>query len=323
MMSRKVYGFFMKTPKDLVTYGPQKSVWQRMTSQWELYLFLLPAVVFLIIFNYVPMYGITLAFKDYSVRKGIMGSDWIGMEHFIRFFNSPKSWEMIKNTVSISLTSTLLSFPIPIIFAILLHQIECKWFKKSVQNMTYIPYMLSVVIIISIARVFCDLDSGVFNIILKAMGKEQILFFAEPDYVFWIYWLTGIWQTMGYSAVLYLAALSGVDQEQLEAAKIDGANRLRVIWNIELPAISETIIIMLIMAFGSVFAVSADKMILIKNPMNVEASEVIATYVYENGIMGREKDYTTAIGLFNTLVGVVSVLIVNKIASVVSDTSLF
>ncbi|MBR5614852.1 MAG: sugar ABC transporter permease [Clostridia bacterium] len=309
--------------QEVAVISGNKTVWQRMLSQWQLYIFLLPALIFLAIFAYGPMYGILLAFKDYMPMKGIMGSPWVGFKHFTRFFTQPTCLQYIKNTVSISLVSTLLSVPIPIIFALMLDQVDTKWYKKLVQNMTYMPYMLSVVIVISICQVLLSPTSGVVNIVIEKLGGSRINFFGEEDAVFWIYWLTGVWQNTGYSAVIYLAALSGIDQEQLEAAKIDGASRLRIIWNIKLPAIANTVIIMMILAFGGAFNVGVDKMLLIQNSMNLGKSEVISTYVYKVGLLGGEYGFSTAINLFNTLVNVLCVLTVNKIADVVSDTSLF
>ena len=294
-----------------------------MASQWQLYILLLPAFTFLMIFSYGPMYGIVLAFKDFIPTKGILGSPWVGFDHFIRFFTLPSCKDLIINTISISILSTLLTFPIPIAFALLLHQVDTLWYKKLVQNFTYLPHMLSLVIIINIAQVFCSPTSGVFNLIRGMFGLSPINFFAEEKYVFWIYWLTGIWQNMGYSAVLYISALSGIDMEQLEAAKIDGANRFRLIWNIELPAIAETVIIMLIMSFGRMFAVGVDKMLLIQNSANLGASEVISTYIYKVGLVDGQFGFSTAVNIFNTLVNVACVLIVNFIAGKVSDTQLF
>ena len=323
-VSGKVNGF-MKTSKQALTAIPARksSLGWKILSQWQLYVFLLPALCFLIVFAYVPMYGIILAFKDFMPSKGILGSPWVGFKHFVRFFTQPSCIQYIKNTVSISLITTLLSVPIPVVFALMLDQVEVSWFKKLVQNMTYMPHMLSAVIVISICQVLLSPSSGVVNILIEKFGGQRVNFFGEEDAVFWIYWLTGVWQNTGYSAVLYLAALSGIDQEQLEAAKIDGANRLRIIWNIKLPAIANTVIIMIIMAFGSAFSVGADKMLLIQNSMNLGKSEVISTYVYKVGLLGGEFGFSTAINLLNTVVNVTCVLIVNKIADVVSDTSLF
>ena len=323
-VSGKVNGI-MKTSKQALTVLPSRrsSLGWKILSQWQLYVFLLPALTFMIIFSYVPMYGIILAFKDFMPSKGILGSPWVGFKHFARFFSQPSCIQYIKNTVSISLITTLLSVPIPVVFALMLDQVEVVWFKKLVQNMTYMPHMLSAVIVISICQVLLSPTSGVVNIIIEKLGGARVNFFGEEDAVFWIYWLTGVWQSTGYSAVLYLAALSGIDQEQLEAAKIDGANRLRIIWNIKLPAIANTVIIMIIMAFGSAFSVGADKMLLIQNSMNLGKSEVISTYVYKVGLLGGEFGFSTAINLLNTVVNVTCVLIVNKIADIVSDTSLF
>lgn len=306
-----------------VTIVRKKTLWTRMKSQWELYVFLLPAFAFLAVFSYGPMYGIVLAFKEFLPNDGIIGSPWVGLDHFVRFFSSPMFGELIINTISISIFSTFMSFPIPIVFALLLHQVDCVWYKKLVQNFTYLPHMLSIVIVMNIAMVFCSPTNGLFNIIIRQFGGTPINFFAEEKYVFWIYWITGIWQGMGYSAVLYISALSGIDMEQLEAAKIDGANRFRLIWNIELPAIAETVIIMLIMSFGSMFAVGIDKMLLIQNSANLGSSEVLSTYVYKVGLLDGQFGFSTAVNIFNTIVNVTCVLIVNWIAGKVSDTSLF
>ncbi len=314
----------MKTlEKQQATQLRQKSLGARIASQWQLYIFLIPAFTFMFIFAYVPMYGITLAFKEFMPTKGILGSPWVGLDHFIRFFSLPSCKELILNTISISIFSSFLSFPLPVLFALLLHQVDTLWYKKLVQNFTYLPHMLSFVIVINIAQVFCSPTSGAFNIILGFFGVEPINFFAEEKYVFWIYWLTSMWQGLGYSAVLYISALSGIDVEQLEAAKIDGANRLRIIWNIELPSIAETVIITMIMSFGSMFAVGCDKMLLIQNSANLGASEVISTYVYKVGLIDGQFGFSTAVNLFNTLVNLSCVLIVNWIAGKVSDTSLF
>lgn len=294
-----------------------------MKSQWELYLFIIPAMAFLILFAYTPMYGIVLAFKEYRFMDGIAGSPWVGLDNFVRFFTLESSWTYMWNTVKISVLSHFMSFPIPIIFALLLHQVDCVWYKKLVQNFTYLPHMLSIVIVMGIARVFCSPTNGLINVMINKFGGESINFFAEPDYVFWIYWITGIWQNMGYSAVLYISALSGIDMEQLEAAKIDGANRFRLIWNIELPAIAETVIIMMIMSFGSMFSVGIDKMLLIRNSANMSASEVLSTYIYQVGLLDGQYGFSTAVNIFNTLVNLSCVLIVNWIAGKVSDTSLF
>ncbi len=314
----------MKTSvKQELTLNRKKSVWVKMASQWQLYVFLFPAMAFLITFSYAPMYGIILAFKEYLPNLGIMGSPWVGFAHFERFFNLPKFWTYIWNTVKVSAVITVISLPFPIMLALMLHHVECKWYKKLVQNFTYLPYMLSIVVVINIARVFCSPTGGVFNIIGGWFGIDPINFFGEDKYVFWIYWLTGLWQTLGYSAVIYLAALSGVDQEQLEAAKIDGANQLRIIWSIEIPAIADTIIILIILAFGSIFSVGVDKMLLIQNSANLGASEVLSTYIYKVGLLDAQFGFSTAVNLFNTLINIACLLTVNWISGKVSETSLF
>jgi len=324
LCARKVNGFYMKTSvKQEASLNGKKSVWVRMASNWQLYVFLAPAMILLLIFSYFPMYGIILAFKEYLPSLGIMGSPWVGFDHFERFFNLPKFWTYIWNTVKVSALITIIDFPFPIILALMLHHANCRWYKKMVQNFTYLPYMLSLVIIINIAQVFCSPTGGVFNIIRGWFGGAPINFFGEDKYVFEIYWLTGLWQTLGYSAVIYMAALSGVDQEQLEAARIDGANQLRIIWSIELPAISNTVIILLILTVGRIFSVGADKMLLIQNSANLGASEILSTYVYKVGILDAQFGFSTAVNLFNTLVNIICLLLVNWVSSKVSETSLF
>ncbi len=301
----------------------KKSLLKRILGCWELYVFLLPAIVFTIIFKYIPIYGIQLAFKDMMPGQSIMEAPWAGLRHFERFFGLDNCGQLIWTTAKTAIFNLLFSFPLPIIFALMLNQVRNERAKKLVQNISYLPYLFSVVVVISITNVFLAPNTGVINIILQKLGMEQILFFGHDKYVLPIFIITGIWQSTGYSAVIYLAALAGIDQEQLEAAKIDGASRMRIIWHIEIPALLDTIVILLIMGCGSMFAVGPDKMLLLQTPLNMGASEIITTYNYKTGLLQAQFGFSTAVSLFNTVVNICCLLIVNTICNKLNDSSLF
>ncbi|MBO5008468.1 MAG: sugar ABC transporter permease [Clostridia bacterium] len=300
-----------------------KPLLKRITQCWELYLFMIPAVVLVVLFSYVPMYGVQLAFKELTPGLSITESPWVGFEHFKRLFSLPDFPSLIKNTIKISLFSNLCTFPLPIIFALLLNQVESKYFKKTVQTVTYIPHLFSIVVVISITRLLLSPTSGIINHVIQQLGGDPVLFFGSDKYVLPLYIFTDIWQNLGYGAVIYIAALAGVDQAQLEAAKIDGCGRLRIIWHIELPAIAGTIITMQILRWGQLFNIGADKMLLLQNSLNLGASEVISTYVYKVGLLDGQFGFSTAVNLFNTIINIICLLIVNGAARKFSETSLF
>ncbi len=301
----------------------KESLLKRILKCWQLYLFLIPGIVGLLIFHYYPIYGITLAFKDHMPGRPISAAPWVGLEHFRRFFSAPDSWRIIWNTIRISLVSQVLLFPLPLIFALSLNQVQHLGRKKFIQNVTYIPYLFSVVIVMTMAVVLLAPGSGIINIIVEKFTGESILFFGDGKYVLPIYVITGIWAGLGYSAVMYISALSSVDQEQLEAAKIDGATRLRIIWSIELPALKDTIVILLILGCGHLLTVGTDKMLLIQTALNENTSEVIGTYVYKRGLLEGDFDFSTAVSLFNNLANVSLLLIINGISSKLTDNSIF
>lgn len=305
-----------------VTLRKQKTVWRRIFSCWELYVFLLPALIVTIVFHYVPMYGIQLAFKDLIPGRGILESPWVGLKHFQRFFSLDKCWQLIFNTAKTSLLAHFIQFPIPIIFALMLNQVRNGVVKKVIQNISYMPYLFSVVIVISIANVFLSPNTGIVNILIKKMGGEQILFFGHDKYVLPIYIITGIWQGMGYSAIIYIAALAGIDQAQVEAAKIDGASRLQIIRHVEIPAIMNTIVIMFILQWGALFSLGADKMLLLQTDLNLGASEILSTYIYKVGLIEGQFGFSTAVNLFNTVVNLCCVLIINGVANKFTDNSI-
>ncbi len=309
--------------KSAVTLVRKKTTWQRILTCWELYIFLLPALAAVFIFSYVPMYGIQLAFKDLIPGRSIMESPWVGLKHFQRFFALDKCWQLIWTTAKTSLFTHFIQFPIPIIFAIMLNQVRNDRAKKLVQNISYMPYLFSVVIVISVANVFLAPNTGVINILINKMGGEQILFFGHDKYVLPIYIITGIWQGMGYSAIIYIAALANIDQEQLEAAKIDGASRFKIIRHIEIPAIMDTVIIMFILQWGALFSVGADKMLLLQTDLNLGASEILSTYIYKVGLLDAQFGFSTAVQLFNTLVNLFCLVVINGTAKKLTGNSIF
>lgn len=287
-----------------------------------MYVLLLPAVIYVFIFNYMPLYGVQIAFRDYSTRAGIWGSEWVGLEYFRKFVEFPNFWLLIKNTLEIGLYS-IATFPCSVIFALMLNEVRNAKFKKTVQMISYIPHFLSTVVICSMLTLFLNERTGVFNEIIEVFGGTRQEFLTVPRYFADIYVWSGVWQGLGWGAIIYMAALSGVPQDLIDAAKVDGATRLQIIWHVNIPSILPTIVIMLIFSCGGVLGVGFEKVYLMQNSLNLSASQVISTYVYEIGIRGGQFSYSSAIGLFNTVVNVVCLLIVNAIAKSVSDVGIW
>lgn len=296
---------------------------RRMQRQWQLYLFLLLPVACVVIFNYIPMYGIVLAFKNYRPNKGILGSPWVGMKYFNQFFNSPSFLLLLKNTLILSLYSLLASLPVPILLALCLNEVRIPWFKKTVQMVTYAPYFISTVVMVGMLIQLMSIRSGFFNHLIQIFGGTPVDFMAIPSLFRTIYVFSGVWQGMGYSAVIYIAALSNVDPQLYEAAIIDGANRLQKIIHIDIPAILPTIVLMLIMSLGNVMSIGAEKVYLMQNNLNLSTSEIISTYVYKIGLINGQFSLSTAVGLFNSVINFVLIVIVNTIARRLGDTSLW
>lgn len=292
-----------------------------LKQTWILYLFILPALTYIIIFCYGSMFGLQIAFKNYRPSKGIWGSDWVGFKHFTRFFEYPKFWNLIKNTLSITLYNLAL-FPLPVIFALFLNEVRQLKFKKAVQMITYMPHFLSEVVVCALVILMLDRTSGPINNLVALLGGERTNFMADPEAFADIYVWSGRWQSLGWSSILYISALSAVPQEEIEAAQIDGASRLQVLWHINLPHILPTIAITLIMATGSMLSVGYTKILLLQNDLNLQASTVISTFVYEMGLVGGQFSYTAAIGLFNNIVNVITLLIVNWIVKKLTSTGL-
>ncbi len=282
----------------------------------------LPVVIWYIVFHYVPLYGITIAFKNYSPMKGVFDSSWVGLRWFKEFFNSYYAFRVIKNTFVINLLQLTFGFPAPIILAVLLNEVRNSSFKKSVQTITYLPHFISLVVICGMIVDFTAKD-GFINILLQIFGWTPTNLLLKPEYFRTIYVGSGIWQGVGWGSIIYLAALSGIDTEQYEAATIDGANRWRQFVNVTLPGIAPTIIILLIMQIGRLMSEGADKIILLYNANTYETADIISSFVYRRGMIDSNFSYSTAVGLFNSVINLTLLLTANKISRKVSETSLW
>lgn len=289
---------------------------------WGLYIIVIPVILYYLIFCYKPMYGILIAFKDYSPRKGILGSSWVGLQHFRDFFGSYYFQRLLKNTLTISLTSIVLGFPMPIIFALLLNEIRCEKFKRLVQTVSYMPHFISTVVVCSMIRMFTS-DTGVVTYLLSFFGGPENSLLVHKEFFVPIYVLSGIWQNMGWGAIIYIAALSGIDQELYEAARIDGANRWQQTLHVTLPGIANTIGIMLLLRIGGVMNVGYEKVMLLYNSGIYETADVISTFVYRKGLVDFQWSYSTAVGLFNSVINFVVVVIFNKLSKKYTEISLW
>lgn len=297
--------------------------WKRVLGSWELYLLLAPAFVYFIIFSYVPMYGVVIAFKEFMPAKGIMGSKWVGMEQFKLFFNSYQFWPLIKNTILLNLYCLVFGFPLPILLALMLNEVKTGFYKKFVQTVTYAPHFISMVVIVSMMILFLSPETGIVNKFMQMFGMPAEDYMGKPELFRSLYVLSGIWQETGWSSILFLAALAGIDYELHEAAIIDGANRLQRIWFINLPGILPTIIIVLIFTVSGMMNVGFEKVYLMQNALNLSVSEVISTYVYKRGIQNAQYSFSTAVGLFNSVINFLLLLGVNKLSKRFSEISLW
>ena len=294
-----------------------------LVKNYGLYLLLVPAILFYTLFCYKPLYGAIIAFKRYVPTKGIIASPWVGLTHFEAFFGSYYFWRLLRNTLTISLSSLVIGFPAPIIFALLLNELRSERFKKIVQTVTYLPHFISMVVMCSMIILFLSPSSGVLNRIIEILGGQSVYFMGKPEYFKTIYVLSGVWQNTGWSSIIYMAALSGIDPQLHEAATIDGASRLQRVWHINLPGILPTAVILLIMNCGSLMSIGFEKAFLLMNDLNRAAAEIISTFVYQRGLIDRNYSSAAAIGLFNSAINLVLLLGVNAIARRVSDTSLW
>lgn len=301
-----------------------QSIQREIYKNWSLYLLVAVPVVYLIIFKYIPMYGVQIAFRRYQPVYGIEGSPWVGLDYFEQFMTNYKFWDIIRNTLSISIYS-LLTFPLSIVLAVLLNYIPFRKFQKTVQLVSYAPHFISTVVMVSMILQFLDTRTGLVNALITALGGEAINFMGRKELFYHIYVWSGVWQGVGYASIIYIAALAGVSPELHEAAIMDGATITKRVWHIDLPSILPTVMIMFIMQCGTVMSVGYEKVYLMQNSMNLEVSEVIDTYVYKQGLTSTmpKYSYSTAVGLFVSIINVILLVTVNTIAKKVSGSSLW
>lgn len=307
--------------KDGLRTPSWKKKLSKVSRNWVLYLFLLPTLIYLLIFHYWPMYGVQIAFRSFKPAKGIWGSQWVGMKNFDKFFHSYMFEDLLTNTIVLSVYQIVASFAFPIILALLLNYCVSNKLRKVTQMITYAPHFISTVVLVGMLNVFLS-ESGIINQLLNMLGLRSVPFLSDAGMFRHIYVWSHIWQRTGYNSVIYIAALAGVSPELHEAAIVDGANKLQRILHIDLPAILPTAIILLIMSTGNMLSLGFEKVYLMQNDLNLGVSEIISTYVYKIGLLNAQYSYSTAIGLFNNVINLVILLTVNKIANKVSGTSL-
>ena len=312
-----------KNPGRDLRLSPGRRKLNKILCNWQLYLFLLPALAYFLIFRYYPMLGLQLAFKKYRAVEGIWGSPWVGTKYFEQFFRGPNFGRLITNTLMISVGTLLISFPVPVLLALLLNQIPSKKYKKLVQTTIYAPHFISVVVLVGIISLFFSPRNGIVNHLIAALGGTRIRFMAEPSWFRPLYIGSDIWQNAGWGSIIYLAALSNINPELHEAAIMDGANKYQRVWHIDLPGILPTVVIMFILGAGKVMTVGFEKAFLMKNDLNVSTSEIISVYVYQRGLLDNQPSLSTAVGMFESVVNLVLITTVNFISKKVSDSSLF
>ena len=300
-----------------------KLVQKVLKRDWQLLVLCALPVLYFIIFHYIPMYGVQIAFKDFKATDGIWGSAWVGFKHFRRFFASSQFVSLIKNTLGLSLLQILLGFPVPIILAIMLNQVKNQKFRKFAQSILYCPHFISIVVLAGMLYIFLSPRNGIVNTIIKMLGGEAIFFLGEAKYFKLTFVISGIWQNAGWSAIIYIAALAGISPDLYEAAQVDGANKWQRIRHIDLPGIMPTIVMMLIMEIGKVMSLGFQKAYLLQNAQNLAASEIISTYIYKVGMLDAQYSYSAAVNLFNNVINIILLVTFNKLAKKLTDNSLW
>lgn len=303
--------------------GKKAAFFSRIIKKYQLLTLLIPAVVYIVLFHYVPMYGIIMAFKSFQPSLGIWGSPWVGFDHFVRFFTSPQFSRIITNTLSISIYSIIAGFPIPVVLAIAINYIKNKSYKKLVQTVTYAPHFISAVVIVGMISVMFAQETGIVNIARSALGLKKVFFEGNPKMFPHLYVWSGIWQNAGWSAIIYIAALSGVDPELHEAAIMDGANKVQRIWYIDVQSIIPTMTIMLILNMGQIMSVGFEKVFLMQNPLNISASEIISTYVYKRGLIEAQYSFSAAVGLFNSVLNFILIITFNRLSKLIGSSGIW
>lgn len=296
--------------------------WNKIRKNWVLYLFLLPCLAYIIVLNYAPMYGIQIAFKDFKASLGILGSPWVGLKHFYNFFGSYQFGALLYNTLALSIYQLAATIPLPIFLALLLKYTTFPKLKKTAQTATYAPHLISVVVMAGMLTVFCS-QTGLFNQLLGLFGIDPIQFLGQEKLYRSVYVWSTVWQRTGFNAVIYIAALAGVSHELHEAAIVDGANKIKRVIHIDIPAIMPTMIILTILNLGNLMGIGFEKSFLLQNSLNLGSSEIISTYVYKIGILGAQYSYATAIGLFNNMINFILLISVNHISKKLTNNSLW
>lgn len=312
----------MKSQKNTKFSGGKRAVLRELSKNKYIYIMLLPVFVYYIMFHYVPMGGVLIAFQNYSPRRGITGSEWVGLQNFIEFFTGPYFWKILRNTLKISLSSIVFGFPAPILLALLLNELKIKKYSRVVQTVTYLPHFISTVVVCGIVKEF-TMDTGVINDIIAFFGGERSTMLIDPHKFLPVYILSDIWQKIGWDSIVYLAALMSIDTQLYEAADIDGAKRLRKIISITIPGIMPTIMTMFILRIGNILNVGFEKIILLYNPSIYDTSDVISTYVYRVGLQEYRWGYSTAVGLFNSVVNFGFLILANFLSKRLNDVSLW
>ncbi len=300
-----------------------KRVQKVLKRDWQLLVLCALPVLYFIVFHYIPMYGVQIAFKDFKATDGIWGSAWVGFKHFKRFFASSQFVSLIKNTLGLSLLQILLGFPVPIILAIMLNQVKNQRFRKFAQSILYCPHFISIVVLAGMLYIFLSPRNGIVNTIIKMLGGEAIFFLGEAKYFKLTFVISGIWQNAGWSAIIYIAALAGISPDLYEAAQVDGANKWQRIRHIDIPGIMPTIVMMLIMEIGKVMSLGFQKAYLLQNAQNLSASEIISTYIYKVGMLDAQYSYSAAVNLFNNVINIILLVTFNKLAKKLTDNSLW
>ncbi len=312
--------------KTVVNTRPGKTLAYRakklILTNWQLWVLMLPAIVATFIFNYVPMYGIQIAFKNYKIKKGIMGSAWVGFKYFRMFLGTPSFWVMLRNTLSLSLFQLVL-FPVNVIAALMINELRSQKYKKVVQMVSYAPHFMSVVVICGMIKLFFAKDNGIVNNLISMMGGQRVDYLTSGRAFRFLFVFSGLWQDLGWGTIIYLAALSNVSQEQVEAAVIDGASRVQIILHVNVPHILPTAIILFVMAAGRVLSIGYEKILLLQNNLNLDTSQVFSTYVYNVGIKGGEYSLSTTVDLFNCVSNIIVLTLVNLVTKHVSGVSLW
>lgn len=286
------------------------------------YLIILPIIVYLLIFCYKPMYGLIIVFKRFRPTLGVWGSKWVGLQNFESFFNDVYFWRILGNTFKMSLYTIIFGFPAPIILALLLNEVKVQWFKRTVQTISYMPHFIATVVVCGMIKTF-TLSDGLISDIIVLFGGERVNLLVRKEFFYPIYVLSGIWQSVGWSSIIYLAALSGIDQEQYEAARVDGAGRIRQMISITLPGLLPTISMLFVLRLGSILGTNFEKVLLLYQPLTYEVADVIDTYVYRKGIIDANYSYSTAVGLFNSIVNIFFLLLSNKLSKKLGQSGLF